>query len=102
VRYPISYFIPHLVLLGAYIAALIPVLYYYHRRNPHPRFRPSLGEMAMITVIALMVGGTACWFLGNVFRGDQNLNQYLESPNEGAGWSRGTSGSQDEGETSGN
>jgi hypothetical protein len=101
VRYPISYFLPHLVLLGAYIAALVPVLYYYRRRNPNPRFRPTLGEMTMITVIALMVGGTACWFLGNIFRGDQNLNKYLESPNEGAGWSHGTSGSQDEGDSSG-
>jgi hypothetical protein len=92
----IKYYIPHIVFFSVYLAALVPVLYYYCRRNPNPRFRPGIGEMTMITVIALIFGGGACFFLGNVFRGEQNLKQFTESPDEGAGWSQGTSGPREE------
>ena len=46
-QFPIKYFLPHIVFFGVYLAALIPVLYYYRRRTPNPRFRPTFGEMAM-------------------------------------------------------
>ena len=94
-HYPVKHFLPHIILFSVYVVALVPMLYYYRRRQPHHRFRPSLGEMTMITVFALVVGGTACWFLGNVFRGDQNIN--MSVPDHGAGWSGGSSGPQDSG-----
>lgn len=88
-----KYYLPHIIFFSVYLAVLAPVLYYYRRRNPNPRFRPSIGEMTMIAVFALMLGGTACWFLGNVFRGDQKLDNSI--PDQGAGWSNGRSGPQE-------
>jgi hypothetical protein len=52
--------------------------------------------MTLIVVIALSIGAPACYFLGNVFRGDQNLNEFLKAPDEGAGWSAGTTGPREE------
>lgn len=94
-QYSVKYFLPHIVFFSVFLAVLIPFLYYYRRRNPNPRFRPSLGEMTMIAVIALVVGATACWFLGNVFRGEQRFDNTV--PDAGAGWSSGTSGPQESG-----
>ena len=91
--FSLKYFLPHIVFFSVFLAVLIPVLFYYRRRNPNPRFRPTVGEMTLVTVIALMIGGTACWFLGNFFRGDQRLDNSV--PDQGAGWSRGTNGPQD-------
>lgn len=89
---PSVHYLPHLVFFGVFIFALAPVLYYYQRRNPNPRFRPGLGEMTMISVFTLFVGGLACFFLGNVFRGDQKSP---EKSDHGAGWSSGTSAPQE-------
>ena len=98
-QYPIKYYIPHLILFGVYLAVLIPFLYYYRRRNPHPRFRPTVGEVTMVAVILMMIGGTACWFLGNVFSNEKDSKEAV--PDHGAGWSGGTSGpSQDSGGSS--
>jgi hypothetical protein len=46
-----------------FVLALIcaaPVLFWYYRRHNHPRFRPKLGEMAMVTlfVVLLSLGGS--------------------------------------------
>jgi len=43
----------------------LPVLYWYYRRHPHPRFRPRFGEMVMVSLLAglfclggsLLIGG---------------------------------------------
>jgi len=96
VFYPLDYYLPHLIFFGVFLAALIPVLYYYQRRNPHPRFRPGAGEMTMIAVFALTVGAGACYMLGNVFRGDPNLKRFQENPDHGAGWSSGRNAPQDD------
>ncbi len=82
-----------MILFGAYLAVLIPFLYYYRRRNPNPRFRPSAGEMTMVAIMLLMIGGTACWFLGNMFNNEPDPNKAV--PDHGAGWSGGTSGPQE-------
>jgi len=95
VNYPIQYFIPHMILFGVFLAVLIPILYYYRRRNPNPRFRPTAGEMTLVAVILLMIGGTACWFLGNMFSNEPNPNMAV--PDHGAGWSSGTNAPQDSG-----
>jgi hypothetical protein len=80
----VSYYFPHILLFCVFLAALIPVLYYYRRRHPHPRFRPGAGEMLMIVVFALAIGGPACYFLGNVFRGGGNTKKSSGKPDEGA------------------
>ena len=94
-QFSVKYFLPHIIFFSIYIVVLIPVLYYYRRKHPNPRFRPGVGEMTLIAVIALMLGGTACWFLGNVFRGEQKLDNTV--PDQGAGWSSGKSGPRDTG-----
>jgi hypothetical protein len=91
----IKFYLPHLIFFGVFCLAITPVLFYYQRRSPNPRFRPGLGEMTMVTIMALFAGGLASYGLGALFRGDQNLRQYLTRPDEGAGWSRGTTGPQE-------
>lgn len=87
-----KYYTPHIILFCVFLAALIPVLYYYRRRNPNPRFRPNTGEMMLVSVFALAIGGPACYFLGNVFRKDGiDMKKLTEKPDEGAGWSNNTS-----------
>jgi hypothetical protein len=39
------------------MCVVVPFLYYYARRNPHPRFRPKLGEMILVSMFAV---GLAC------------------------------------------
>jgi hypothetical protein len=94
----VKYYLPHIIFFSVFCVAIAPVIYYYQRRNPNPRCRPSLGEMTMVTIMALVVGGGASFLLGNVFRGDQNLRQFLAKPDEGAGWSRGTTGPSEDDE----
>ena len=93
----LKYYLPHLVFFAVFLAALIPVLYYYRKRNPNPRFRPGAGEITLICVFALVVGGGACYFLGNVFRSERDFTKDFDAkPNEGAGWSAGTTGPKDD------
>lgn len=87
----VKYYLPHLVFFGVFCLAVAPVLYYYQRRNPNPRFRPGLGEMTMISILVLGIGGAGSFVLGKFFRGDQDLRMLQDSPNEGAGWSSGSS-----------
>ncbi len=82
---------------GVFLAALVPVLYYYQRRNPSPRFRPGFGEMAMIAVVTVFVGAVACFFLGNFFRGDGRSPEKFDHR---AGWSKGTSAPQEKDDSS--
>lgn len=49
-----------------------PLLVYYYRRHPHPRFRPKVGEMAAVTLIA----GMACW------GGSALLGTILDDPDQ--------------------
>lgn len=45
---------------------IVPFLYYYRNKNPHPRFRPKFGEMVMVTLIALGVAGGGSMFLASL------------------------------------
>jgi len=83
-RHPVKHYLPHFILLGVFLAALIPVLYYYQRRNPNPRFRPGVGEMTLLFVLAMAVGGPGIYFVGNLFRKDVNTKQFTGKPDEGA------------------
>ena len=48
------------------LIAVLPVLYYYYKRNPNPRFRPPVGEMAMISLFALLFVGGGAYLMGTV------------------------------------
>jgi hypothetical protein len=85
----VKYYLPHIILFCVFLAALLPVMYYYRRRHPHPRFRPGAGELTLLFVFAIAIGAPACYFLGNVFRGGVDTKKFTEKPDEGAGWSNG-------------
>lgn len=42
------------------LVCAVPVLFWYYRRHSHPRFRPQVGEMVMVTLFAglLSLGGS--------------------------------------------
>ncbi len=96
----IKYYIPHIVFFSVFCVALVPMLFYYRRRQPHARFRPGAGEVTLIAVIALMIGGTASYFLGNLFRGDIDPSKFDGRPEEGAGWSRGANAPREDADDS--
>ncbi|MGK0188929.1 MAG: hypothetical protein ACI9R3_004743 [Verrucomicrobiales bacterium] len=54
--------------------AVVPVLYYHYRKNPHPRFRPPLGEMVMLSIFALMLVGGGSYFMGAVLSSDPDFD----------------------------
>ena len=56
------------------VIAVVPVLYYHYRKNPHPRFRPPLGEMVMLSLFALIFVGGGSYFMGTVLTSDPNLD----------------------------
>lgn len=85
------FFLPHIVLFSVYLVVLTVVLYYYRRRNPDPRFRPRAGEVAVIAIAGVLLGGLACYGLGNVFRGDVDFKKWEGSVDYGKGWSEGDS-----------
>lgn len=42
------------------LVCALPVVFWYYRRNSHPKFRPKFGEMAMVIlfVVLLSLGGS--------------------------------------------
>lgn len=80
-----NYYLPHFVLFGVFCAAMVPVLYYYQRRNTNPRCRPGLGEMTMVAVFALALGGAGAFAIGNIFRGEDAFKKWGDRPHEGSG-----------------
>jgi hypothetical protein len=57
------------------LLAAAPVLYYYYRRSPNPRFRPRLGEMALVSLFALFLCGGFSYFVGGFM---QNPDDFRE------------------------
>jgi hypothetical protein len=92
----VKHYLPHIILFCVFLAALIPVLYYYQRRNPNPHFRPRAGEMLLLFVFAMALGGPLCYFMGNVFKGGVNTKDLTKKPDEGAGWSKDTTSIKDD------
>jgi hypothetical protein len=68
------------VFFTIFLLATIPMLYYYRRRNPNPRFRPSAGEMLMVTIFALFLNGAVAFGLGSLFSEDQDFRKLAERP----------------------
>jgi hypothetical protein len=59
-----------------FIIALIcaaPVIYWYYRRNPHPRFRPRFGEMAMVTLFAVLLSLGGSMLIGGLMDDPEQL-----------------------------
>ena len=56
------------------VVAVTPVLYYYYKRNPHPRFRPAFGEMVMISIFALFFIGGGSVFMGTILSSNPKFN----------------------------
>ncbi len=98
----VKHYLPHIVFFGIFLVALLPVLYYYQRKNPNPRFRPRAGEMTLVLVICCAVAGPACYLLGNIYRNGDPGSDFSKKPDEGAGWSRGMSSSHNDDDDKGN
>ena len=66
---------PQCIFFLVFMAACVPVLYYYQRRNPNPRFRPTFGEMSMVTLFAMCLCGGLSFGLGSVFNEHQDFKK---------------------------
>lgn len=75
-----NYYYPHITFFIVFMVAAVPVLYYYQRKNPHPRFRPGFGEMTMVTVMAAMLCGGLSFGLGSLFRPENDGTSLKKAP----------------------
>lgn len=75
-----KFYYPHITFFIVFMVAAVPVLYYYQRKNPHPRFRPGFGEMTMVTVMAAMLCGGLAFGLGSVFRPENDGTALKKAP----------------------
>ncbi len=71
---------PQCVFFLVFMAACVPVLYYYRRRNPNPRFRPTAGEMTLMTLFCAFLSGGLAVGLGGVFNEHQDFRKLAEKP----------------------
>ena len=68
------------IFLGLSLLVAVPFLIYYYRRNPHPRFRPGMGEMTMVSLLVALVCLGSSFLLGGFmddpekFRVDASYN----------------------------
>lgn len=83
-----KHYLPHVIFFAIFFVASVPVLYYYYRRNPNPRFRPTFGEMTLLTVISLCLCGGLGFGFGTLFNPANDGSSLKKAANEGAGWSR--------------
>lgn len=76
----IKFYIPHLIFFGVFFVAAVPMLYYYQRKNPNPRCRPTFGEMTMVTVFALALCGGMGMGLGALFNPQNDGSSLKKAP----------------------
>ena len=81
----IKHYLPHLIFFAVFFTAAIPVLYYLRRKHPDPRFRPSFGEMSLLTVIALFICGCMAMALGSLFKPENDGSAFKMKPFDGPG-----------------
>jgi hypothetical protein len=85
--------------LGLVVA--VPMLVYYYRRGGHRRFRPKVGEMAMVSLFAVLGIGAGAMLLGSLlddpdqYRVNEELSQ---APPPDAGFVNAESGDGAEGD----
>jgi len=65
------------------VVAATPVLYYYYKRNPQPRFRPALGEMVMVSIFALFFIGGGSVLMGTLLSSNPKFDDSSLKPNTG-------------------
>lgn len=82
-----SHYAPHIIFTLVFFAAFVPVLYYYQRKNPDPRFRPHFGEMSMVTLFVICLCGGLGYGIGSLINPENDGRAMNKKPNEGAGWS---------------
>ncbi len=71
---------PQCIFFLLFMAACVPMLYYYSRKNPNPRFRPTMGEMTMVTLFCMFASGGLAVGLGSVFNDRQDLKKLTQKP----------------------
>ena len=68
------------------ICAVVPVLYYYQRKNPDPRFRPRFGEMLLMGILAFGFCTGGAIFMGSIMGVEwdpEKMKQQLTKPKSG-------------------
>ena len=73
-------YLPHLTFFIVFLTAAVPVLYYIQRKNPHPRFRPHLGEMSLMTLFAVFICGGMAFGLGSLFKPENDGKSLSKKP----------------------
>ena len=86
----LKYYLPHLTFFIVFLVAAVPVLYYIQRKNPHPRFRPHIGEMSLITLFAVFICGGMAFGLGSLFKPENDgkgmsKKPSVDIPSQGSG-----------------
>lgn len=71
---------PQCIFFLVFMAACVPVLYYYRRRNPNPRFRPTAGEMTLMSVFCAFICAGLSFGLGSVFNEHQDFRRLADKP----------------------
>ena len=79
---------PQCIVFLIFMTASLPVLHYYRRRQPNPRFRPTAGEMAMVTLFAAIISGAAGMGIGGLFNERMNFKQLASKPDADYGTGR--------------
>jgi hypothetical protein len=69
---------PQCIFFLVFMGACVPVLYYYWKRNPNPRFRPTAGEMTLVTVFCAFLSGGLSVGLGGVFNENQDFRKLAD------------------------
>ncbi|MBP7948833.1 MAG: hypothetical protein KA004_04195 [Verrucomicrobiales bacterium] len=80
IRFYFTNYTPQIIFFLVFMAAAVPILIYYRRRNPNPRFRPSLGEMTMVSLFAVVICGVMGVGLGTIFNKEQDLRRLGDKP----------------------
>lgn len=92
----LKHYYPHITFFIVFMVAAVPMLYYYQRKNPHPRFRPGFGEMSMVSIFAVIICAGMSAGLGTLFRPENDGSMMNKKMDQGAGMFN-SGGGQDEG-----
>lgn len=71
---------PQCIVFLIFMTASLPVLHYYRRRQPNPRFRPTIGEMTMVTLFAAILSAGAGMGIGGLFNERLDFKKLANKP----------------------
>jgi hypothetical protein len=63
----------HIIFLSIAVCAAVPIIIYYYRRQPNPRFRPTMGEMTLVSLVIGMVFGGGAWGLASLMENPEDF-----------------------------